>query len=981
MEGYYDAYKALNKEQKQAVDTIDGPVMVVAGPGTGKTQVLAIRIAHILEVTDTPAHGILCLTFTRSGVKAMRERLTQYVGARGREVTITTFHSFAIGLVEQHYDFLDFPQVPTLLDEAQAVVLIDELLHERGWDHIRPRGDAARYFNDLRSLVSLMKRERITPEQFRVEVEKEIITLTESPDSVSSRGETKGQLKKEVQKKIEGLERTKEVIEFYKSYEELKRTRGFIDYDDVLSYAVELVEKSEDVRADLRENYLYVLVDEHQDSSGVQNAFLRAVWQDTERPNIFVVGDDRQLIYGFGGASLSYFEEFKTLFGKATFISLVENYRSTAPILSLADELLQSTLSNEKLRSNREGGENVKLFEYSYSRDEILAAGLHFKQAIAGGALPEECALLVPKNRHVKHAVQVLRDLGLPVQSQGSVSLFSLREMRSLLMVLRIIADPYDVIALSQSLFDPLSGIPPLAAHAFMRNTKTLSLQALLESNTGLFEDPIVVWAKKLAQWVEEATRVGVGPLIHHVGNELLVDTARDHESLVHRIELVRTMLHLADNRTEQHPHETLTEFLHYLDRLEAYGHTIPVATLLGGQGISVLTLHGSKGLEFDYVWIAHMNESVLMAQKRLGFTIPSSIETLIEARDRAVATREVYVALTRAKKRCTISYARTTVDGATLEIAQVLADLPEAYFDKRDAEDTEQELVALDPKVYVTKEPPIEQHATLIELVAHQYSDSKVSVTLLNNFFECPWKWYFRNLLKLPELKSEHQVFGSAVHDCIEHILNGGLKYTEKDIRSRIGWYLEKEGMSRSVTRLVKEGTHVVMSWVDTYLPQIAANHSAERSLSYKDPQWPHLTMYGKIDLTERFPDDTIAVTDFKTGSSKTSTAIEKIDDEGRLSSHLRQLAMYSYLIRGAEKKDVALSKLLYVEENPTEKHTIYQTHISDEQIDLLKRDIRDYDELVKNGEWMTRPCNTKTYGAGDTCEYCKWAREVYGV
>src|SRR4029079_6159431 len=118
--------------------------------------------------------------------------------------------------------------------------------------------------------------------------------------------------------------------------------RALMDYDDVLSYAVRLAEISEDVRDTMRENYLYILVDEHQDSSGIQNAFLEAVWSETEKPNIFVVGDDRQLIYGFGGASLSYFEEFKTLFGRAELVTLTENYRSTFPILSLADELLKS---------------------------------------------------------------------------------------------------------------------------------------------------------------------------------------------------------------------------------------------------------------------------------------------------------------------------------------------------------------------------------------------------------------------------------------------------------------------------------------------------------------------------------------------------------------------------------------------------------------------------------------------------------------
>lgn len=992
MEDFTAAYNSLNDAQKKAVDSMEGPVMVVAGPGTGKTQVLALRIANILAKTDTPAHGILALTFTRAGVKAMRERLISYVGSRAREVTISTFHSFALDIIEKYYQLLDFDVMPVLMDDQQAVVLIDELLEKKDWKYLRPRGDVSRYFDDLRSLVSLMKREQLTPESFRKEIEKEIKQLKKDPASISSRGETKGQIKKEILKKIEGLERTKEVIDFYETYEALKRDRLKMDYDDVLEYVVRLVQESDDVRADIRENYLYVLVDEHQDSSGVQNNFLTAVWGDVERPNIFVVGDDRQLIYGFGGASLSYFEVFKTSFGKSELITLTENYRSTTPILTLADELLKSTLTTETLKSNRSGTELVGLYEYSYARDEIIAAGLHFRDAIAKGIQARECALLVPKNRHIRSAIQVLRDMGLPIRSERSVSLFSVSETESLRRVLRVIADPHDSVALAQTIFDPLSGMAPLTAHAFIRSvdTKNLSVQTLLsdtEKNT-LFEttNPIVQWGTTLKSWIDDSIHGSVEALVHRVGNELLIDRAQDHQTLMRRIEVLRTMLHLVSMQEEKNPKMTLLEFLTYLDRLETYGQMLPIATLLGGNGINVLTLHASKGLEFENVWIAHLNESVLMAGKRLGFTLPTKVATLVEERDRKVATREVYVAITRAKSQCVISYAKASVTDTELELAHLLADLPESHFEKKSAEETETALVSTDPKLYVTKQAPLEIQSdieALIETVQDEYTQRKVSVTLLNNFFECPWKWYFRNLLQLPEIKTESQLLGSAVHKSLERILKGELSTTEDKIERSIKEYLEKESIleSAALSRLSKEGTGAVVRWVQHYFPHLAKDHAAERSITYKDPALPHLTLYGKIDVTEWFPDGTISVTDFKTGSSKTPGVIEKKDEEGRLSSHLRQLAMYSYLIKGAEKKDVASAKLIYIEEYPDKKNTVYMARITQEQIDLLKRDIADYDNLVRTGKWIERPCCYKSFGKNTECEYCKWAREVYKI
>ena len=194
---FLKTYTALNPAQREAVDALSGPVMVVAGPGTGKTQVLTLRIANILTKTDTDPSSILCLTFTRSGVAAMHERLERYIGSTARKVTITTFHSFAIAQIEKYYTLLDFHMVPKLLDDTEAVVLVDELLQNGTWEYLRPRTEPAKYFHDLKSLISLLKREDITPVDFLAHVQREIETLTNDPENISSRGASKGQLKKE----------------------------------------------------------------------------------------------------------------------------------------------------------------------------------------------------------------------------------------------------------------------------------------------------------------------------------------------------------------------------------------------------------------------------------------------------------------------------------------------------------------------------------------------------------------------------------------------------------------------------------------------------------------------------------------------------------------------------------------------------------------------------------------------------------------
>ena len=989
---FLEEYKRLNPEQKRAVDTTEGPVMVVAGPGTGKTQVIALRIGHILESTDTPPDSILCLTFTRSGVGAMRSRLETYIGPTARNVTITTFHSFAISLIEKHFTLLDFREIPKLLDDTDAVVVVDELLQNGSWTYLRPRTDPTKYFRDLKSLISILKRESIKPDDFLVEVEREITELKNDPENISSRGASKGELKKEVEKKIESLERSREVVLFYEQYEAAKRESGFMDYDDVLAYAVELVENYEDVRADIRENYHYILVDEHQDSSGVQNAFLKAVWKETEKPNIFVVGDDRQLIYGFSGANLDYFTEFKTFFGEAELVALDQNYRSTAPILALADDLLASSMTDHVLKSNISGDDRARLLEYNYSRDEIIGAGLYFQKILSGEETLKGCALLLPKNHQVRTASAILRAMGLPVVSEQNLSLLELPESQSLMRVLGLVANPFDSLLISELVLDKASGIAPLEAHRFLKSIKKVDAITLDDltshgAEDGLFsgEHDVAKFGERLKSWVSTLAHERLSHVVSVTGNEFLIDTARSHEELLRAIEIVRSFLHASFAWEEKHPTGNLGDFITYFARLSTYGNQVEVARLDAHDGIHVMTLHRSKGLEYDHVWIAHMNEEILMSEKHTPFTLPEKIKNRIAERDELVAKRELYVAITRAKRFCSVSYARMRDDGVDMNLANIIAEIPEKHFVKIGAEANEKEILSENPRLYASKyQPSVEENVRkqMEQFVREKFADTKISVSMLNNFFECPRKWYFRNFLRLPEAKSVSLALGSAVHTAIEYILKEKTLPSDEVLKTYIASSLGREGVTdpKEIARLAKDGFASVKNWVDSYYNNLALDRTSERSVTYRDKNFPNLTMYGKIDLTERYPDGTITVTDFKTGSSKTTGMIEKLDDEHRLSGLMRQLAMYSYLIRGAEDKAVTSSRLLFLEEDQKHKNALYSTRVEQEHIDLLVRDITDYQNLLESGEWLDRPCNAQMYGSHKECEYCARVNGILG-
>jgi DNA helicase-2/ATP-dependent DNA helicase PcrA len=962
-------YKKLNPAQKDAVDSIDGPVMVVAGPGTGKTQILALRIAHILKETDTHADGILCLTFTNSAVKAMRERLRKYIGAEVSKVKVATFHSFGMEILEKYFSVLGLDSKPELMDEKDTIALCDDILQNNEWEHIRPRSDASRYFRDLKSMISLLKRERISPENFEEKIKEEIESIKKDPASISSRGESKGELKKDIVKKIEGLERSLEAMKFYFLYEAQKKEKNLFDYDDILESLNAIVTESDDARNYIKENFLYILVDEHQDSSGVQNEFLELVWKNEETRNIFVVGDDRQLIYGFGGASLDYFKKFESTFGQAKQIFLTENYRSTQNILESAHSLLQSSISKGKLNSNHKENHVLHLVEAYYPRDEIIACALEIKEKIKQGEDINEIAILVPKNRHVRSTMTILKSFGIPVAAGESQDFFESPEAVMFLQVLKIIANPEDGSALANSFFNKLSNISPLKAHEFIKNNKMreFSLLNVQEEKNNLFDgaSEVNIWINKLKSWLEYSSEP-IYDLVQKVGTELLLDTAENHEELVNRIEIIRTMIHLIENNHKFN----LQTFISFMDRVESYGENIPLAVFAPNDGVKVLTLHGSKGLEFDYVWIAHMDEKSFSGAKVGGFSLPESIKEKVEVRDEEVSKRQLYVAITRAKRFCTILYALKSYSGGNQELAHIVSDIAD-NFEKQSADETEQIILKNNPKNYVGEKEKQTEHTDLpklVKLVARDYEDRKVSVSLLNNFFECPWKWYFRNLLQLPEPQSASLEFGNIAHSAIDQILK--LKRGPKEISTK-----ELEIFAEGDKQALK----IISKWVETRLGEISSNREAEQSVSVTDEKFPHLNIYGKIDLIEKLSSENVRVTDFKTGGVRKKSDIEKLDEENRMSGYMRQLAMYSYLIKQSPKWKVSVSESrLEFLEAKEKKEEFYNTVISPDQIELIRKDIADYDALLKTGEWIKRPCNYNSYGKNTECEYCKMA-EIY--
>ncbi len=352
-DAFEEAYKNLNAKQREAVDSIEGPVMVIAGPGTGKTQILALRIANILLKTDTPASGILALTFTEAGAKEMRRRLRGIIGARAEEVRVHTYHGFAASIIAEFPDHFPHLSRTKQITEIEAETLVREMLKEKRFAKLRPSGEPDFYVGKILGGIKDCKKEAWTPEIVRKFSEEEIERVKNDEDSLSTRGPTKGQLKGEALKRIEKCERTFLFADAYETYEEKKRAAKKQDFDDLIVELLSALKKDKLLLQMLQEKFLYILVDEHQDTNDAQNILIRSIADFFDNPNLFIVGDEKQAIYRFQGASVENFLHFQKLWKDMKIISLVDNYRSHQHILDATHAMIENNYSEGEHKNLR----------------------------------------------------------------------------------------------------------------------------------------------------------------------------------------------------------------------------------------------------------------------------------------------------------------------------------------------------------------------------------------------------------------------------------------------------------------------------------------------------------------------------------------------------------------------------------------------------------------------------------------------------
>jgi DNA helicase-2/ATP-dependent DNA helicase PcrA len=1020
MQAFDQKYKSLNPEQKKAVDAIDGPIMVIAGPGTGKTTILTLRIANILKQTDTPPSGILAITYTDAGVKAMRAKLRDTIGNRAHEIAIHTFHSFAAAMISEYPDhFLHLDGMAHMSDVEQES-LIRSIIAEPKFRELRPTGKPDAYISAIMRAVDNSKREAQTSEIVREFAGKEVERIKNDENSISTRGITKGNLKAEAEERIEKCKRTILFSEVYERYEKDKREQKKMDFNDLLIELLVALRNDELFLRLVQERFLYLLVDEHQDTNDAQNFIVATIAEFFETPNIFIVGDEKQAIYRFQGASVENFLTLQKRWPTMQVISLDTNYRSHQGILDASFAMIENnyegdehkdlriklTAGGEKdKRQNTKGkdGEKIEIVnrnkEYQKEKTRKLdiitgentsSIEKYMVQKLET-ILKEEpaatVAIITRRNRDLERVIRLLESNHIPVSSERSVDIFHHSVGMIFFDLMEFLADYTRTDSLARTIATGMWGISINEAVPLIRSLKS-STRVVLVPTEQYKGSPCIDQIPALARLQRKMQEDGaVAFLVHAAEISGFSALAGRDPAAIHVWRGVVTLAEsLAREGNIQSPLDLMKAMLTY--RQSAESKTVKVSVGAPDLSISAMTAHGSKGLEFDYVFLPYATEEAWIGRTRgTSFVLPEKSTSGNDIRD---TRRLFYVALTRAKKHAAILTALEEGDGKSLTPLRFIAELDsssvaemtlprvEAELPRSDLVQTKMRSMYQD-QIYV-------QSAKMTSIAKQVLLEKGLSVTALNHFLECPSKFLYLSILKLPQAPSPAAEKGTAMHYAISSVWKEGNRTAERVqeiILAKVAEYLDTSFLAASEKESVKGDLFKDAPAVAKSLEQHFSVGS--QSVIYTE-RWAKTVFEGKNDTEKVLIPihgklDTIVdkgneldVFDYKTREGMSVNEI-KGETKNSTGDYFRQLVFYRILLADESrwKGKKITPALVFISPDKKGRCPIVALPILPEDIDKVKQDIQGVIDSVWSGKLVSSTCDDPD------CEWCGLKRASF--
>ena len=623
----------LNNKQVEAVKELDGPMLILAGAGSGKTRVLTTKIAYLLDQRDISPTNILAITFTNKAAKEMKERIYNLIGREVFRLQISTFHSFGLKLLKENYDKLGLDKNFNVLDADDSLTLVKKIMKNFDLDTTKFSPKA------IRNIISSNKNEMISPEEYH----KFVYTDFD-----------------EVAEKV------------YDEYEKNLRRSSVVDFDDLLILPIKLFDQNKDILMKYQEQYKYVFIDEYQDTNRPQYILSKMI--SAKYKNITVVGDADQAIFTWRGADYKNILNFEKDYPNSKMVVLDENYRSTKKILEAANRVIvNNKMRKEKdLWTSNEEGENIVYYRAFDEMDESNYVIKEVKNLLDKGVSPKEICILYRANAQSRTVEDAFLRNNISYRVVGSFAFYSRKEIKDLVAYLKLINNPKDDVSLLRIINYPKRGIG-------LKSIENLELEAS-SSNKSLFE--VISSGKELAfkniieDLIKEKETMSLTDFIDLVLNKSGIKEDLENEKTLEadiRLENLEEFKSITKSVEDNDGIVSLSDFL---DELSLVSDVNDQKSDINDDKVSLMTIHSVKGLEFDYVFIVGVEEGL--------FPHVNSMESKDELEEER---RLAYVAITRAKKNLWMLNTKRRMLFGNTQI-----NLPSRFMDEIDSKYIEEE-------------------------------------------------------------------------------------------------------------------------------------------------------------------------------------------------------------------------------------------------------------------------------------------------
>lgn len=950
-EAFEVAFKKLNEQQKEAVQKIDGPLMVIAGPGTGKTQLLAIRIGYILKNTDLQAQNILALTYTDAGAVAMRQRLLKFIGPDAYKVGIYTFHAFCSSVIRDHVEYFGGYRNLQPVSELELEDILRKIIDSFDFDHPLKKISGNLYYESkrLKNLFSTIKRESWSKEEIQAAVEQDFEDFKDDKNNYYKRKTKdfeKGDLKiNDWRKKEKRFELLLAGVGELDKYNQYLLEMGRYDYSDMILWVIEAFKKHPDLLSDYQERFQYILVDEYQDTNGSQNDLLFLLASFWDKPNLFVVGDDDQSIYRFQGANMGNLLDFRSRF-EPELIVLEDNYRSTQSILESSKKLIENNIErlvndaglSKNLRRSREDQQeelDIHIHRYVNITHEEKDIVDRIEELYKNGSDLSKVAVLYRKHSNVEKMIKYLNAKDIPLQIKREIDVLKSHEVQRIVDIMTCIqAESSKMYSAEDLLFRILHfeyfdlaarDLAKISIYCSKRtdsreddrkwreviNNKDLLLKMGLAKPEKIFQVGKLIEEFAL-DIVNETPQVFFEKLFTRAG---ILQSIMQSDDSTWRLQLVNTFFNFIKEETAKDYKLTVEGILDKINRMQEADLSLKlVRTAYSKGGVQFTTIHGSKGLEYDIVFLVRGDADNWKPRSgNTEYSYPDALTPTAHKVNQEDDRRLFYVAMTRARNELFITYSQQKEDGKEAEPCSFIIEL-EADTDKHHLIAKGDESI----NEYTFQLLKFQQGKIELldhELIAKELEKFTLSATGLNKYLKCPLSFYFENILRVPGARNKYNGFGSAMHYALEMYFVKLKADPEHKLPPKADLMkLFEEGLLKyrsHFTTLEYEMYQVYgKENLSIYFDERSKNWNNARDyhleLRIADVAHKHVPINGMLDRVMEY-DDGVMVYDYKTGdpvkaSKKLKPPLAEDDNGG---DYWRQIVFYSLLIKAYPFKD----------------------------------------------------------------------------